>query len=108
MLDVCFSRSWLADVVLLRKLNQSLLRKQVSPPLPCPRPHGGCFDGYSAGGVVLLLLSTPFQYADRFLDFSMLSRSSPAATFSNQPVSVYDKPWPAFSKKHNLMEMAAL
>lgn len=48
VLDVCFAGSWLAESVLLRKPNQSLLlRKQDFPP-PCR----GCFDGYSASGVV--------------------------------------------------------
>lgn len=88
MLDVCFACSWLAETVLPRKPKQSLLlRKGVFSPPP-PPPCGGCFDGYSAGGVVLLLFPSPFQYADSFLDFIMLSWSRPAATLSNKPVSV--------------------
>lgn len=51
--------SWRAETVLLRRPNQPLLRKQVFPPAR-PHPHGGCFDGYSAGGVVLLLFPSLF------------------------------------------------
>lgn len=48
MLDDCFACSWLA--VLLRKPNLSLRKPVFSP--PPPHSLGGCFDGYSAGGVV--------------------------------------------------------
>lgn len=86
VLDVCFASSWLTEAVLLRKPNQSpLLRKVVYSP---PPPGRGCFDGYSACRVVLLLFHSPFENADMFLHLRTLCWSSPAATLPNQPASV--------------------
>lgn len=72
VLDVHFACSWLAETVVLSKPNQSLLRKQVSPPSAPSHPCGGCFDGYFAGGVVLLPFPSPIQHAVSLPDFNPL------------------------------------